>query len=106
MSEDNNELRIGLIGLGRVATATHIPVLNLIQGVSIKACAETNTDRVNRVMDLWNIPNVFSDYHEMCSSGLIDAVYICIPPHLHYDAIMAALENNLHVLSRAAMIAS
>jgi predicted dehydrogenase len=41
---------------------------------------------------------VFSDYREMISSGLVDAVDICLPHHLHRDAIVAAAAAGKDVL--------
>jgi predicted dehydrogenase len=97
------KLRIGIIGLGRVATATHIPVLKQFDEVEITACAESNPGRVQRVREFFEIPHFFSDYHEMCASQFVDAVYICLPPHLHYDATLCALNNNIHVLCEKPM---
>lgn len=98
-----NSLRIGIVGLGRVATATHIPILTLLDDVEITACAETNKQRIARVKEFLSLPAVFYDYHEMYRSKLLDAVYICTPPHIHYDATISALENGLHVLCEKPM---
>jgi len=103
MSNNSRKLRIGVVGLGRVATSTHIPVLNVLDGVDVTACAETNMDRVSRVKEFLNLRNIFSDYHEMYTSQLVDAVYICTPPHTHYDSTISAFQNGLHVLCEKPM---
>ena len=103
MENSINKLRIGIVGLGRVATATHIPVLKLLNNVEITACAEKNIDRVHRVKEFLSIPNIFSDYRKMYESKLVDAVYICLPTDLHYDATISALRNGLHVLCEKPM---
>ena len=41
---------------------------------------------------------VFSGYENMLTSGEIDAVYLPLPPALHYKWAKIALENGLHVL--------
>lgn len=41
---------------------------------------------------------VFSGYENMLTSGEIDAVYLPLPPALHYKWAKRALENGLHVL--------
>jgi len=97
------KVRIGIVGLGRVATATHIPVLKQLEEVEITACAETNKDRVARVKEILSLPHVFQDYHEMYRSKIVDAVYVCVPPHIHYDATISALENGIHVLCEKPM---
>ena len=103
MGDITGKVRIGIVGLGRVATATHIPVLRQVEHVEITACAEVNKDRIQRVRQFFNIPNLFLDYNEMCESGLIDAVYICTPPHIHCDASIAAMKHGLHVLCEKPM---
>ena len=97
------KLRIGIVGLGRVATATHIPVLRRLDDVDVTACAETNTARVKRVREFLDIPNVFNDYQAMYTSKLLDAVYVCVPPHVHCDATISALRNGIHVLCEKPM---
>lgn len=97
------KLRVGIVGLGRVATATHIPVLKRLENVSIAACAEKNTERVRRVHEFMTVRNLFESYVEMYDSGLVDAVYICLPPHLHCEATLAALERGIHVLCEKPM---
>lgn len=103
MYGEAGKLRIGIIGLGRVATATHIPVLKQIRTVEITACSEVNKDRINRVKEFFRIPNLFQDYREMYKSGLIDAVYICTPPDMHYEASVAAMKHGIHVLCEKPM---
>lgn len=41
---------------------------------------------------------IFSGYENMLTSGEIDAVYLPLPPALHYKWAKRALENGLHVL--------
>lgn len=103
MNHNNGKLRIGIVGLGRVATATHIPVLKQLEDIEITACAEMNQDRISRVKQFFQIPNLFADYREMYDSGLVDAVYICTPPHVHFDSVTAALERGIHVLCEKPM---
>jgi len=103
MINNKKKLRIGIVGLGRVATATHIPVLKLLEDVEITACAEKNKERIHRVKEFLNMQNVFDDYKEMYKSKLVDAVYICVPTHIHHDATISALQSGLHVLCEKPM---
>lgn len=105
MTTDQNgqKVRIGIIGLGRVATATHLPVLKQIKDATVTACAEKNESRVRRVREIMDIPHVFGDHRELIESGTVDAVYICTPPHVHYEAAMSALHKGIHVLCEKPM---
>ncbi len=94
----NSKLRIGIAGLGGVARNNHIPALLERDDVQIAACAEKNSERIGRIKDLFGFPLVFQDYVRMYEEAELDAVYICLPPFLHLDASMKAMERGLHVL--------
>lgn len=92
------KLKIGIVGLGRVASKTHIPVLTALNNVEIVAGAENNPERGKRVKHLFGLGRVYGSYEEMYDSNSLDAVYICLPNFLHRDACKKALEHGLHVL--------
>jgi predicted dehydrogenase len=46
----------------------------------------------------WKIPAAFGSYEKMLSSGMIDAVYISLPNHLHAEWTIKALQSGVHVL--------
>ncbi len=97
------KLRIGIVGLGRVSTKTHVPVLRSLEDVEIVAGADNNPERAQRVKDLFGLRNVYESYEEMYSSEELDAVYVCLPTFLHKAACMAALERGFHVLCEKPM---
>jgi predicted dehydrogenase len=41
---------------------------------------------------------IFSDYRDLLANGDVDAVDICLPHHLHKDAIIAAADAGKHIL--------
>lgn len=95
-------IRLGVIGLGRVASKTHLPVLRSLPGVEVTAGAESNPERAARVAGMFGL-RVYGSYREMCSSGSLDAVYVCLPNFLHREACLAAIESGLHVLCEKPM---
>jgi predicted dehydrogenase len=90
-------IRVGLIGGGGIATfhingyAQH-PDLVRITAVAdaVPATAEARGAELG-------VPS-FTDYVEMLERADIDAVDICLPHHLHRDAIVAAARAGKHVL--------
>lgn len=92
------KLKIGIVGLGRVASATHIPVLKTLSNVEVIAGVEKNQERAKRVKELFGIERVYSDYEEMYVSENLDGVYICLPNFLHMDACIKAINHRIHVL--------
>ncbi len=97
------KLRVGIIGLGRVASKTHIPVLRSFPEVAVVAGAEQNPERAERVRKLFGLERVYPGYRELCEAGGLDAVYVCLPNFLHREACESALKNGLHVLCEKPM---
>ncbi len=90
-------IRLGLIGAaGRGGTlgrfASHM-------GLHVAAACDINPDQLKQAQIRFESPHTFTDYEAMLDSGLIDAVVIGTPMHLHADQAIAALKRDIHVLS-------
>jgi predicted dehydrogenase len=84
-------LRVGLVGIGKIARDQHIPVLQANPAFEIVACASRNS----RIDDVEN----YTTLKEMLDAQRdLDAVAICTPPQFHYDAAHLALTRGKHVL--------
>jgi len=90
-------VKIGIVGLGRIATEFHIPSLRRIKGASVTAiCARTATDeRVKLANSLG--AEFYDDYQNMVSSAALDAVYLCSPTVLHREMAITAFNRGLHI---------
>lgn len=91
------KLRIGMVGLGGIATRSHIPALTVLPDVTISSGAEIDAYQANRTQQRFGIPRIYSTYQEMLEKEPLDAVYVCLPNSLHYEASSAALNRGLHV---------
>ncbi len=91
------EIKVGLIGGGGIAGA-HIRGYQEHAGkIAITAVADAVEETaVARGKELGATPYV--DYRKLLESEDIDAVDICLPHHLHRDAIVAAAEAGKHIL--------
>ena len=95
--------RIGIIGLGGIATRMHIPALQTIPSVEIQAGAEVNPQQAERTQRRFSIPRVYESYRRMLDEEELDAAYVCLPNALHADAVRAALDHSLHVFCEKPM---
>ena len=89
--------KIGLIGAGGIAgehvkayaahpdTITFTAVADPVHDAAVARAGDTGAQ-------------VFADYRTMLAEADIDAVDICLPHHLHRDAIVAAAEAGKHIL--------
>jgi predicted dehydrogenase len=83
--------RIGLVGIGKIARDQHIPSLRAVGGFELVACASRNT----RIEGVESFPTAEA---MLAGCSHLDAVAICTPPQVHYEAAKLALSHGKHVL--------
>ena len=84
-------LKLGLLGIGKIARDQHIPALRGSSQFELGACASRNA-RVDGVAN-------FSDLESMLAEvPQLDCVSICTPPQAHFAAALAALRAGKHVM--------
>jgi predicted dehydrogenase len=94
----DGRIRIGIIGSGSIAGAHLDGYLQAPDAVAVTAVADIDPEHARERADRAGGAEVFLDYREMLASSQVDAVDICLPHHLHADAIVAAAEAGRHVL--------
>ncbi len=84
-------LKIGLLGIGKIARDQHIPAINANPRLDLAACASRNThvDGVPSFPDLGTMLGAVPDLH---------CISICTPPQAHFDAALTALRAGKHVM--------
>ncbi|GLV57911.1 dehydrogenase [Dictyobacter sp. S3.2.2.5] len=91
-------IKVGLIGCGGI-TGTHIRgYLRIPEQVKVAAVSDVVTANAEKRAQEVGGAEIFSDYNEMLAKADIDAVDICLPHHLHKDAIVAAANAKKHIL--------
>jgi len=86
-----NPVRIGLVGIGKIARDQHIPSIAGNAGFALAAIA-------SRHGHVDGVPNYPSIETMLDAQPELDAVAICTPPQVHYDAAKFALSRSKHVL--------
>jgi D-galactose 1-dehydrogenase len=85
-----NPIRIGLVGVGKIARDQHLPVIGASPDFVLAAVA-------SRQGTFDGVPN-YRTLPEMLAGGhAIDAVALCQPPQARFEAALAAIEAGLHV---------
>ncbi len=91
-------LRVGMIGAGNIAGAHIRGYLQAAKSARVSAVADVDAERAQRLAERVGDAQVFLDFRDMIASSLVDAVDICLPHHLHRDAIVAAAAAGKDIL--------
>ena len=84
-------LKVGLLGIGKIARDQHIPALRANPRFELAACASRNAtvDGAANFPDLEKMLAAMPD---------LDCISICTPPQAHFDAALTALRAGKHVM--------
>ena len=92
-----NMVRIGVVGMGGMGYAHCKNVTNL-ENARLTCVCDNEESVVKEKAQEFGV-KAFTDYKEMITSGLCDAVIVAIPHWFHPDVSIYAFQNGLHVLS-------
>ncbi len=92
------KLKVGVIGIGVIATTKHIPALVKREDVEIAALCDIDTALCEKAnADFGLEAKVYADYRELCKDSELDVVHVCTPNPLHCPMTLEALKNGKHV---------
>ncbi len=93
-------VRMGIIGVGGIGSA-HFNCVGSgkIKGMTLGAVCDIDPARLDYCKSVFPDVSVFSDYHEMLKSGLVDAVMVSVPHRLHAEISIEALNRGIHVIT-------
>ena len=93
----DKKLKIALIGAGGIANHTHLPGYSRMDNVELVAVCDIIEERAKAASEKYNIPAVYTDWHDVLNIDGLDAVDICTPNYLHSVIACAALEKGINV---------
>lgn len=87
-------VKIGFVGAGWVATQ-HFTSLAQVPEANIVACTDVDEDKAAEAAARFAGAAAYTDYRDMLDEQALDAVYICLPPHVHGELETACIEAGL-----------
>ena len=88
-------IRVGIAGCGRI-TGRFVNESKFVSGLDVIAVYGRDKKKASEFATQYEISGAFSDYVHMLSS--VDAVYIAVAHHVHYEFAKKALLQGKHVL--------
>lgn len=95
MTDQNEAVRVGVVGLGGMGT-THARIMNEL-GASIAAGTDVQPDARDSFAEEYGARG-YADHDSMLAEEALDAVVVTVPNAFHEPAVTAALEADVPVL--------
>lgn len=93
---DRKKIRIGILGTAEIAFRRFLPALKKHTAFEYVGVASRDIEKTQKFKDAFGGVG-YASYEELLKDTSIDAVYIPLPPALHYEWGIRALEADKHV---------
>jgi len=92
------KLRVGIVGLGRIAPAHIRAVQACLDVADLTAFISRNQQTARAAAEQHRVQKLYASLDEALASRELDAVVLCSPNHLHAPQTIAAARAGCHVL--------
>ena len=100
------QTRYAVVGLGHIAQVAVLPAFaNARRNSKLAALVSGDPVKLAALSGKYGVPVTrgYEDYDALCTSGDIDAVYLCLPNSLHCEFAVRAARAGIHVLCEKPM---
>ncbi len=97
------KVRWGVLGTANIAKNCTIPGMQLADNCELYAIAGRKIEKAEQFKKDFGFEKAYGSYEELIEDADVQAVYIPLPNHLHFQWIKAALEHGKHVLCEKPM---
>ena len=104
-SSKTNKIRYAVVGLGHIAQVAVLPAFAHAENSELTALISDDPEKLEKLGRKYKIKHRFSyaEYDQCMNSGVVDAVYIALPNHLHREYAERAARAGVHVLCEKPM---
>jgi glucose-fructose oxidoreductase len=103
---NRKKIRYAVVGLGYIAQAAVLPAFqHAAENSELTALISGDPEKLHILAERYKVAHTYSygQYTECLESGVVDAVYIALPNHLHREYSEAAARARVHVLCEKPM---
>jgi len=100
-----SRIRYGVVGLGHIAQMAVLPAFAHAENSELVALISDDPEKLEKLGRRYKVKAQFSyqQFDECLESGILDAVYIALPNHLHREYTERAARAGVHVLCEKPM---
>ncbi|GAA6618596.1 Gfo/Idh/MocA family oxidoreductase [Scytonema sp. NUACC26] len=105
-SNGQRKIRYAVVGLGWFAQSAALPAFAHAENSELVALVSDDPTKLEEISQQYSSVQrtlSYDEYDDCLRSGLIDAVYIALPNHLHCDYTVRAANAKVHVLCEKPM---
>ncbi len=95
---DKMAIKWGVLGTAGIAQGCTIPGMQMAECCELYAIAGRSETKVNEFKERFGFQKAYVGYDALLADDEVQAVYIPLPNHLHYEWVMKAIEAGKHVL--------
>lgn len=105
---EQRTIRWGVVGLGHITQAAVLPAFDNAENCELVALISGDDEKLVELEDKYDVEHLitYDEYEEFLGLGLVDAVYIAVPNHLHCEYTIKAAKAGVHVLCEKPMAVS
>ena len=102
---EQEKIRYAIVGLGHIAQAAVLPAFAHAENSVLAALVSGDPEKLEKLGRRYKVKARFSydQFEECLRSGIVDAVYIALPNHLHRQYTEQAARAGVHVLCEKPM---
>lgn len=101
--KSSNKIRYAVVGLGHITQVAVLPAFKGIRNSELAAIISGDADKRKKLGRKYGLDQVFSYEEYEHALAAVNAVYIAVPNHLHYEYSMRAFKAGVHVLCEKPM---
>jgi len=103
--QNQKKIRYAVVGLGHIAQVAVLPAFAHAENSELAALVSDDPEKLEKLGRRYKVKARFSydRYDECLRSGVVDAVYIALPNHLHRPYAERAARAGVHVLCEKPM---
>lgn len=90
-------LKVGILGAGGIAERAMVEPSHDVEGVEVIAIGARDPERAGVFAERLNLP-LAGSYDDILNNSEIDLIYLALPPIVHADLAVRALQAGKHVL--------
>jgi predicted dehydrogenase len=98
MKKEDKVIKVGLLGCGPIAQATHFDAIRKAKNAELYAICDLAEDMLMRMNEIHQPKVAYTDYDKMLADPNVDVIFIAVADQFHVPLALKALKAGKHVL--------